>query len=43
VAARDMRSRAAILDSGSGEVVPVEHASLGPRRHGHPHLVPHAL
>jgi GGDEF domain-containing protein len=43
VAARDMRSRAAILDSGSGEVVPVEQASLGPRRHGHPNLVPHAL
>jgi GGDEF domain-containing protein len=43
VAARGMRSRAAILDSASGEVVPVEQASLGPRRHGHPHLVPHAI
>jgi GGDEF domain-containing protein len=43
VAARGMRSRAAILDVGSGQVVPVEQASLGPRRHGHPDLVPHAL
>jgi GGDEF domain-containing protein len=42
-AARGMRSRAAILDPFSGEVVPVEQANLGPRRHGHPHLVPHAL
>jgi hypothetical protein len=42
-AARGMRSRAAILDPYSGEVVPVEHANLGPRRHGHAHLVPHAL
>ena len=42
-AARGMRSRAAILDPSSGEVVPVEQANLGPRRHGHPHLVPHAL
>jgi GGDEF domain-containing protein len=42
-AARGMRSRAAILDPATGEVVPVEHASLGPRRHGHADLVPHAL
>lgn len=42
-AARGMRSRAAILDPASGEVVPVEHANLGPRRHRHAHLVPHAL
>jgi GGDEF domain-containing protein len=41
-AARGMRSRAAILDPSSGEVVPVEHANLGPRRHRHAHLVPHA-
>lgn len=41
-AARGMRSRAAILDPHSGEVVPVEEANLGPRRHGHPGLVPHA-
>jgi hypothetical protein len=34
-----MRSRAAILDPRTGEVVPVEEANLGPRRHGH---VPHA-
>ena len=40
-AARAMRSRAAILDPATGEVVPVEHANLGPRRHGHvPHAVP---
>ncbi|HWP11058.1 MAG TPA: 7TM diverse intracellular signaling domain-containing protein [Ramlibacter sp.] len=42
-AARGMRSRAAMLDPATGEVVPVEHANLGPRRHGHAHLVPHAL
>lgn len=42
-AARGMRSRAAMLDPSSGEVVAVEHANLGPRRHGHPKLVPHAL
>ncbi|MEO7392451.1 MAG: diguanylate cyclase [Ramlibacter sp.] len=42
-AARAMRSRAAMLDPRSGEVVAVEHANLGPRRHGHAHLVPHAL
>jgi GGDEF domain-containing protein len=39
-AARGMRSRAAILDPKTGEVVPVEEANLGPRRHGH---VPHAI
>jgi len=40
-AARAMRSRAAILDPATGEVVPVEHANLGPRRHGQvPHAVP---
>jgi GGDEF domain-containing protein len=42
-AARGMRSRAAILDPESGEVVPVEQANLGPRRHGHARLVPHAF
>lgn len=42
-AARGMRSRTAMLDPSSGEVVAVEHANLGPRRHGSPHLVPHAL
>ncbi len=42
-AARGMRSRAAILDPASGEVVPVEQANLGPRRGGHARLVPHAL
>jgi GGDEF domain-containing protein len=42
-AARGMRSRAAILDPSTGEVVAVEHANLGPRRHRHPKLVPHAL
>lgn len=42
-AARGMRSRAAILDPVSGEVVPVEHASLGPRRHSHALHVPHAI
>jgi hypothetical protein len=41
--ARGMRSRAAMLDPASGEVVPVEQANLGPRRHGHRQLVPHAL
>jgi len=34
-AARGMRSRAAILDSATGEVVPVEEANLGPRRQRH--------
>lgn len=42
-AARGMRSRAATLEPGSGEVVPVEEANLGPRRHGHASLVPHAV
>jgi hypothetical protein len=42
-AARGMRSRAAILDPESGEVVPVEKDNLGPRRHGHARLVPHAF
>jgi hypothetical protein len=42
-AARGMRSRAAILDPSSGEVVPVEQASLGPRRRDHARLVPHAF
>ena len=36
-AARRMRSRAAIMDPATGEVVPVEEANLGPRRHRHPH------
>jgi GGDEF domain-containing protein len=39
-AARTMASRAAIMDPGSGEVVPVEQANLGPRRHAH--VIPHA-
>ena len=42
-AARRMRSRAAMLDPATGEVVAVEHASLGPRRRGHAHWVPHPL
>ncbi len=42
-AARGMRSRAAMLDPASGEVVPVEHANLGPRRRAHARLVPHAI
>jgi GGDEF domain-containing protein len=42
-AARGMRSRAAMLDPATGEVVAVEHANLGPRRHGNARLVPHAL
>lgn len=42
-AARGMRSRAAIFDAASGEVVPVEQANLGPRRPGHPAQVPHAV
>jgi GGDEF domain-containing protein len=42
-AARGMRSRAAMLDPSTGEVVAVEHANLGPRRHRNPKLVPHAL
>jgi GGDEF domain-containing protein len=41
-AARGMRSRAAIMDPGTGEVVPVEQAQLGPRRRGHPGRVRHA-
>ena len=42
-AARAMRSRAATLDPLTEEVVPVEEANLGPRRHGHANLVPHAV
>ena len=42
-AARGMRSRAAIFDPPSGEVVPVEQASLGPRRRGQARMVPHGL
>ena len=42
-AARQMRSRAAILDPGTRDVVPVEQANLGPRRHGHTAQVPHAV
>ena len=41
-AARGMRSRAAMLDPQTGELVPVEMANLGPRRHGRPGRVPHA-
>jgi GGDEF domain-containing protein len=40
-AARAMRSRAAILDPSTGEPIPVEQASLGPRRNGHAHWAPH--
>lgn len=40
-AARAMRSRAAILDPHSGEVVPVEQANLGPRRQRHAPHGPH--
>lgn len=40
-AARGMRSRAAMLDPATGDVVPVEHANLGPRRQRHPKLVAH--
>lgn len=42
-AARQMRSRAAIMDPSTGEVVPVEEANLGPRRHRHANAVPHAV
>jgi GGDEF domain-containing protein len=43
-AARAMRSRAAIFDAASGQVVPVEQAQLGPaRRHGRASQVPHAV
>lgn len=42
-AARHMPSRAATMDAFTGEVVPVEEANLGPRRHGHASLVPHAV
>jgi hypothetical protein len=31
-AAREMRSRAAILDPATGRILPVEQADLGPRR-----------
>jgi GGDEF domain-containing protein len=41
-AARTMRSRAAIMDPASGEVVPVEDANLGPRRFRHAAHVRHA-
>src|SRR6185369_823940 len=41
-AARVMRSRAAILDPSTGEVVPVEQANLGPRRRAHARLVSQA-
>jgi GGDEF domain-containing protein len=41
-AARAMRSRAAIIDPATGEVVPVEQAHLGPRRHGHAQRMRHA-
>lgn len=40
-AARLMPSRAATMDPQTGEVVPVEEANLGPRKHGHASLVPH--
>jgi GGDEF domain-containing protein len=41
-AARQMRSRAAMLDPATGEVVPVEEADLGPRRQRHAGAVPRA-
>jgi GGDEF domain-containing protein len=41
-AARTMRSRAAIMDPATGEVVPVEDANLGPRRQRHAAHVRHA-
>jgi hypothetical protein len=42
-AARGMRSRAAMLDPASGDVVPVEQADLGPRRRRPARLVARAL
>jgi len=42
-AARGMRSRAAIMDPSSGQVVPVEAANLGPREQWRAGLVPHAV
>ena len=42
-AARDVPSRAAMLDPSTGEVVGVEQANLGPRRHRPAHGVPHAF
>ncbi|MES2938421.1 MAG: diguanylate cyclase [Pseudomonadota bacterium] len=46
-AARRMRSRAATMNPGTREVVPIEEANLGPSRqrhpHPHPNLVPHAV
>ncbi len=42
-AARTMRSRAAILDPATGEVVPVEQAHLGRRHRGHASLMRHAV
>lgn len=42
-AARRMRSRAAMLDPASGEVVAVERANLGPRRRASPALAAHPL
>jgi GGDEF domain-containing protein len=42
-AARGMRSRTAMLDPTTGDVVPVEHANLGPRRHRQGRLVPRAF
>jgi GGDEF domain-containing protein len=42
-AARRTRSRTAMLDPQTGELVPVEHANLGPRRPGHAAQVPHLV
>lgn len=42
-AARGMRSRAAIFDTATGEVIPVEQARFGPRRRGRAAQVPHAV
>ena len=42
-AARRTRSRTAMLDPQTGELVPVEHANLGPRRPGHAAQVPHVV
>ncbi len=42
-AARSMRSRAAILDPSTGDVVPVENAKLGPKAHPPRARPPHGI
>jgi GGDEF domain-containing protein len=42
LAARGMRSRAAIFDPSTGHIIPVEQAQLGPRRGSHSRLVARA-